>query len=174
MEQISLEAQGEMAEKRWESFQRMIELQIERTSAEEEYALEIAGVVRRPAIPYRTTSVNEIDWLRDPEVAFTLMVYVPAGVPFELGGGLLLPPPQEQMNISNTTGIIRIRLKVKPLPSLLVGRMIPTRTTAQSHGDGVRKGWSVAAVDAVVVTLTAKFEAVAALTVTVAGTEQFA
>ena len=32
----------------------------------------------------------------------------------------------------------------------------------------------MAAVDAVVVTLTAKFEAVAALTVTVAGTEQFA
>jgi hypothetical protein len=102
------------------------------------------------------------------------MVYVPGGVPFELGGGLLLPPPQEQINNSKTTGIIRIRFKVDRLPSRLVGRMMPKRATAQSHGESVRKGWSATAVFAVVVTLTAKFEAVAALTVTVAGTEQFA
>ena len=96
---------------------------------------------------------------------------------FECEPLLLLPPPHEQMNKSNTSGTIRIRRGTERLPRRRVGRMIPKRATAQSHEEGTRKGrkgvsWAV--VRAVLVMFTVKFEAEVALTLVVAGTEHCA
>ena len=56
---------------------------------------------------YCTVSVRLVDWAVDPEVAVTVSVYFPAGVPLGFdGGGLLelLPPPQEQINNRSVNG----------------------------------------------------------------------
>jgi hypothetical protein len=46
-----------------------------------------------------TVSIKLTDWLIDPEVALTVSVYVPAGVPF--GSEEIPPPPQEQSKAAN-------------------------------------------------------------------------
>jgi len=47
-----------------------------------------------------TVSVRLVDWVALPDLAVTVSVYDPAGVPLVLSPELLPPPPQEEKNVS--------------------------------------------------------------------------
>src|ERR1700674_4674340 len=65
----------------------------------------IAVFRAHPANGYCTISVSDVDCVVAAIVAVTVRLYVPAGVPFAVGAGELLPPPPQPDNKNSSTRV---------------------------------------------------------------------
>jgi hypothetical protein len=114
--------------------------------------------------------------------AVTLSEYVPAGVPFEFGGGVELPPllPPHPGSTRISSSPRQSPDRAMRLMFLLSCRVVdatasPNTTIANNHPEGPRPaGTSRALVRVVVVTFTTTFAADVALTVSIEGMLQTA
>jgi hypothetical protein len=134
--------------------------------------LEVPGT----GFPYCTVKLSDNDWLPDPAEAVMLRLYWPAEVPFGFDWVpvcvLSEPPPQEPTNISNERGRMLSHRGIRFFRHPLGTASNPNTVIAQNHG--ARTGCAAALVREVVVTVTFRGAAAAALRLTLAGTEQFA
>lgn len=137
---------------------------------------------------YFTTRVSGIVDVAVPEVAVTVKVYVPAGVPFGLGCDppvlpppMVPPPPQEMVNSNRANGVSFNQRRPSRLDRLLRGQS--TRPSAatdqfaidQAQGVGLDPGGRTSEmVRDVVLIVRSKSVATVALTATVAGSLQVA
>lgn len=100
---------------------------------------------------YWTVSVSVFDWLIPPEVAVTIRLYVPAGVPFGLGWAppLLVPPlpPHEHCKHSKNPDANKKKLSLTDLwlagaqgnatqPSKAIAHIQAGEPSGVKHADG--------------------------------------
>jgi hypothetical protein len=83
-------------------------------------------------------SVREVEWLRELEVAVTVSVQVPAGVPGGRGGGL--PPPPQADHISTTSRApVRHHRRRRTLVANLPINMSPNKNMNHNRISGFPK-----------------------------------
>ena len=133
---------------------------------------------------YCTFNVREVDPVLELELACTITLYVPDGVPVCCGCALFMPPPPQETekNKSSIGASHRYRLHRRGdrLGELVPGTNSMPRDSVHNHDAGMEDaggnaGWGRAAVlRAVVMTLIVKVVGVVALNARLAGTEQVA